>query len=369
MDQALVKRLTELQAFVFNLNSKFISSQYINTQLVTPDMLIKFWNPVFTHITANPSNGQNYELLEYVGDSILDGEFAEFLSNKLPTGSELLFTEISNAYTKNEYLSKVSDSLGMPSLLLTKGMEEIDARIKADLVEAYIGALVKSGNSIPIGDKISRGLGYSLSANFVNYIFGSIELDIDKGRGAPKTNVEQIFTRFGVGKPEASTRKEGSMMISEVYLKESQLDFLVSARIKISSDKRQLLIGTGKAREKGPAEAQAFENALNYLDGLGVNPRWADDLKNAKEMGAIPREIRDRAFNKAKKNGYVSMYFMAPGKASTPDGFTMMLIGVYENGTRDTLLAKYYPLGVIRGSSSAENAKARLDIITEYSRS
>ena len=371
ISQEQIARLNKVREFVWNLNTKFIinntpTNQYINEQLVTPEMVLKYWMPAFTHVTAEPSNGKNYETLEYFGDSVLDCEFAELLSEKMPEGSELLYTEITNAYTKNEYLSKVSDSLGMPSIILTKGMNEIDDRIKADLVEAFIGALVKAGNNININGKITRGFGYALASNFVNYIFGSLDLDVDKGRGAPKTNVEQIFTRFKIVKPEATFHREGGMMVAEIYLNEDQINFLITAKIKIPGNTKKLLIGTGRAREKNPAEASAFENALNYLDSIGANPKWAEDLKNAKEMNSIPKETRDKAFAKATRAGFVSMYFMVPPKTNSPDGFTMLLIGVYADGTRDTLLGKYYPLESNRGTTSAEYAKARSDIIAEY---
>lgn len=370
MDQAQLKRIETIRNFVANLNSQFIPSKTqtqidIHRYLVSDPIIIKYWIPVFTHITANPSNGKNYEMLEYLGDSVLDGAFDELLVSKMPVGSESTFTNIHNIYTGNEYLSKVCEELKLDTLLDIKGARDISYYIKADLVEAYVGALYSAGNEIRIGNVPAFGFGYTLVLFFVKYVFGEIDFTTQDGRGAPETNVEQYFTRFGLKTPKIETRTEGKIIISEIYLSDEQIAFLAAAGVKISTGSDKLLIGVGKSREKKISKSKAFEDAYEYLDKLGVNPKWAEDLKNKKEMSSVPPDVFNKALIKASKVGYATMFFYMPNKTSNVDGFVMMLVGVFPDGTRDTLLAKYYEYND-RKSTTSELTAARIDVITEY---
>lgn len=364
MAQERLARLYAVRAFVHELNSKFIKNEQVAARLVQEDkesrMLTTFWDPAFTHITANPSNGMNNEVLENVGDSILDGQFTIYLTRRLPKGTELMYTEMGNVYTGNEYLAARSDELGLPKLLATRGVPEPTEGMKADVLEAYIGALVMAGN------KIVDGLGSSLAYEFVAFLFDGVELDILKGEGAPGTKVEQMFTRFGMPPPIVEYGRKGSLGVSYIYLNEKHIQFLQYERFDFpTSDK--LLIGEGSDKDKDRATAKAYENALRSLMEKGVTPAWAVNLKNTKEMSAPEvKDYVDAASQRAAKDGIVSMYFSAPGKASTADGFTILLVGVMVDGTRNTLHAKYFTYGPNRQKESRERKIARGVVIREY---
>lgn len=361
----LLKRYTEIRDFVLSVCSNFITNEKVLNALViendtTARMLSNFWVPAFTHITANPSNGRNNEVLENVGDSILDGQFSIFLTRRLPQGSELLYTELGNVYTSNEYLSGICDSLGMAAFLAFRGPPAPTEGMKADLIEAFVGALVMSGNAL------TDGLGSALAYEFVVFLYKDVELDLLKGEGASKTKVEQLFTRFGYNPPKGEYDRRGNVGVASVYLTAEHINFLQAAQFNFpTSDK--LLIGTAQDKDKDKAVAMAFEQALNYLRSKGVTPTWAANLKNDKEMSdPSVKQYLPAAMRRASEGGFVSMYFLAPGKASTSDGFTILLVGVRDDGTRDTLHAKYFEYGLNRQSDSRERALARPQVIKEY---
>jgi len=367
IDQAaILQRYAKVQKFVHGLCSNFITNETLLNAIVTEDpnngyfMLSKYWNPAFTHVTANPSNGKNNEVLENVGDSILDGQFTIFLTRRLPEGSELMFTELGNTYTGNEYLAGRCDELGLASILLTQGVPEPTEGMKADVVEAFIGALVMSGNAL------ADGLGSALAYEFVVYMFKDVQIDVLKGEGAPRTKVEQIFTRFGYNPPPVEYTKQAGVGTASVYLLGDHINFLQTAQFNIPSSNK-LLIGSSQDKDKDKAKTKAFESALRYLRERGVTPAWAEDLKNAKEMSAPEvRRYLPAALKRAGDAGFVSMYFSAPGKASTEEGFTILLVGVLEDGTRDTLHAKYFTYSENRRSDSKERELARAVVIREY---
>lgn len=364
--EELIRRYTIVQTFVRDLCSKFITNEIVVNALVTEDhskgiyMISKYWNPAFTHVTANPSNGQNNEVLENVGDAILDGQFTIFLTRRLPQGSELLYTELGNVYTGNEYLAGICDNLNLASILEMRGIQTPTEGMRADVVEAFIGALVMAGNAI------TDGLGSALAYDFVVFLFGNVEMDILRGDGAPRTKVEQIFTRFGMPNPSVEYYRQGNVGVASVYLRAEHINFLQHAQFNIPSSEK-LLIGTANDKDKDKAQTKAFANALRFLRDKGVTPAWAEDMKNAKEMSApgVKRYV-PAALKRAGEAGFVSMYFFAPSKASSTEGFTILLVGVREDGTRDTLHAKYFTYGPHRQSDSQERELARPVVIKEY---
>ena len=101
-------------------------------------------------LTHSSKSEQNYERLEFLGDSILDflvGEYF-FLNCKESEGK---LTVLRSHYVSENYLVKVFDKLNLSDkVILGKSCQgELSKAIKGDIVEAVLGAIYIDGGLEP----------------------------------------------------------------------------------------------------------------------------------------------------------------------------------------------------------------------------
>ena len=104
----------------------------------------KFKNPhllkmAFTHSSFS---NQNYERLEFLGDSILDFIVADFFYKKTDENEGSL-TKLRSSFVSEKYLSDIFDQLDLSKNVITgksfKG--QLSNAIKADIIEAVIASI------------------------------------------------------------------------------------------------------------------------------------------------------------------------------------------------------------------------------------
>jgi ribonuclease-3 len=108
------------------------------------------------------------EILEFLGDAVLELIVREYLLHKYPHATEGTLSELKKVYTNTETLFKIGKRMGVGNfLLVNKGEERTGGRrrpsIVAACVEAIIGALY-----------LDRGLPYT--AKFVNRVLFSYKI-------------------------------------------------------------------------------------------------------------------------------------------------------------------------------------------------
>lgn len=93
-------------------------------------------------LTHSSYSKENYERLEFLGDSILDFVVAEFFFLKT-NEAEGNLTKLRSRFVSEEYLSKIFDTLNLNhQVVFGKSYKgEISNSIKADIVEAIFGAI------------------------------------------------------------------------------------------------------------------------------------------------------------------------------------------------------------------------------------
>ena len=105
----------------------------------------KLLKTALTHSSyANERMLENYERLEYLGDSVLGFFAAEFLYRKT-NGAEGNLTEERKGIVSEKALVKISESLGFPAIMLNRLQDEPSAKVKSDLVESMIAAVYLDG--------------------------------------------------------------------------------------------------------------------------------------------------------------------------------------------------------------------------------
>ncbi|MDE6302494.1 MAG: ribonuclease III, partial [Clostridia bacterium] len=132
------------------MNSKNITAieNIIGYEFKNKSLLVR----AFTHSSASKVATENYESLEFLGDSILDFIVAKRLMIENPNAHEGALTQRRAEIVSQEPLEKAMDSLGLAKYLVVgKGekLEQIIGHTKgaSNLFEAIVGAIyMDSGN-------------------------------------------------------------------------------------------------------------------------------------------------------------------------------------------------------------------------------
>lgn len=330
--------LQKLQIFINKKLMPITKDQKERNQFLTPDSMA-IWAKAFTHETYDPSF--NYEELEFQGDAILKSVFPEYLMTRFPHLSKDGYTDLNSKYMGAVQHFTLSQKMGFAPFIRVRGLDYPIQNIQADLLESFFGALNAIANNIV------KGLGYIYSYNMIAYLFEDIYIDGSKSnKGSEKTQVQQIFTRFDLPKPNEKTyepsKNEYNVSIllnpninnqtileisksSDVSRSKSEHDAYSEAIKKLSemgiitvkhtvtenfrSGSSNMItfsvellpehikflneysvnvtnktIGSASAQTKKEAEAKAYTNALDTLTSYGITSDWAEKAKLEKDL-------------------------------------------------------------------------------------
>lgn len=100
-----------------------------------------------TEIAFRPDLDNNYERLEFMGDSVLDAVVVEYLLKRFPKEDQGFLTKIKTILVRNEMLAKYVHELGIEQYLLIHEAEKTavskkkESKIIGDIFESFVGAL------------------------------------------------------------------------------------------------------------------------------------------------------------------------------------------------------------------------------------
>ncbi|WP_448584136.1 ribonuclease III [Thermocrinis sp.] len=110
---------------------------------------IKYLETALTH-RSYKNGGENYELLEFLGDSIVNFLVVDFLVENFPNYKEGVLASIKAYLISEEFLSSISEELEMYKYVKISGRNKfISSSVLADLFEALLGAIyIDSGGDM-----------------------------------------------------------------------------------------------------------------------------------------------------------------------------------------------------------------------------
>lgn len=262
------------------------------------------WLINFTHSSSNYNKGENYEIMEKLGDGVMRFAFINYLLQKYP---ELNESEISNLGA--HYLSKpnqapVAMRLGLNRFLIIE--INIDTGVFEDLLEALFGTLFTI-MSQEYDDKEA----YQYTYRFLEYIYENIyPIDTMANKyGHPKSQVTQAFTGMRWGdllekKPDGNLRyvtviENAAGVEVIIYFTDEAMRYFKNKKIDVSR-----ILATGKGNTKKVASDMAYADALKRLTNLNkvnyIELSRQDKLINNPEVSAMYQQ----ALQKAKAAGY-----------------------------------------------------------------
>ena len=112
----------------------------------------------FTHSSASKIATENYESLEFLGDSILDFIVAKRLMIENPDAHEGALTQRRAEIVSQEPLEKAVEKLGVAKYLTVGKGEKLESiinhtKVKSNLFESIVGAIYLDSGSIDFAEK------------------------------------------------------------------------------------------------------------------------------------------------------------------------------------------------------------------------
>lgn len=340
--QEFYEYLKDLLSRIFPEDRKSLISMIINNET-----LKTHWIPCFTHVSANPNPGKNYEAIETIGDAGLGYSFKFYVKNKEPYSEESRISNLNQQYMSKDFQSKVSKMMKLGEWLITQGVPSDRMDNSEDLLEALFGTIDK----LLFMKKGTVGLGSIITYNFMKLLFDKIKFsdEVSKNTEPDRTYVEQFFSgqAFRMIEKQQYTdlrrpkeipeklwknivdemnKKLESNNISPVIIKEDKeshrgiienekllQDGRTMVTIKIMKSyadkvrnygidlegKGDLLIGKYTSNTKKTAEKLAYAMAKNWMIEHGLTKEFKNSVNKKKKSATLQR--KDMVFEKAKK--------------------------------------------------------------------
>jgi ribonuclease III len=212
---------------------------------------------------------QSYEVLEYLGDAILESVVSFYLMERYwKKNDEAFYSEIRKRIVCGKHLCKLSLGLGFDKyFLLSKHEEENEGRTKRnileDVFEAFIGGLAMDAgeeNHYPICQRFIVGI----LEDFVDFTY-LINHDDNY-----KTQLINYYNDHNLGKLRQSLVK-----LKEETLGNGKKQITVAVK-HVNGD----YIGIGVSHRRKDAEQRACKNALIHLGAINSKSDWLSDSES-----------------------------------------------------------------------------------------
>lgn len=192
---------------------KDLSPTYVDlTEVVQPILVKANMRPEYMHIlldkiymyekafTSKEYNQfANYELLEFLGDSVVNSILTQYLYNKFPSflycryGVKILSRLKSNYISKDSF-SKIADKLGFFRYIRASESEKM--RNKKGLLEDVFEAFIGTTTAIIDQTYSSPGVGYGVASAILKALFDDIHMSLAfEDMYDYKSILKQIFDR------------------------------------------------------------------------------------------------------------------------------------------------------------------------------
>ena len=153
----------------------------------------------FTHKSISTSPRENYERLEFLGDTVIDIIVSRELMREFPEGDEGLLTQRRASLVRKSFLAKISKMLDLIDHIKIESsvnmkIEKIAEKQQANLYEAIIGAIYLDGGIEPCRNLILDTIWAHRTEAWkaTNYKGKLIEFCHIKDIGSPTFNVKDI---------------------------------------------------------------------------------------------------------------------------------------------------------------------------------
>lgn len=230
--------MASFRAFLQKILS--FASDDVKILLSEPGMLL--FQKAFTH--ASIQQRDNYEVLEILGDKLVAATFVRYLYDRYPyISSSGIYTLLVTRYLDNAHFAKITTDLGFDQFIRIN--VKLTQKIKADVFEAFLGALSLAG------DLIAPGYGFILVDQFTKPLFDRMDIVIESGK------TEQLKAYTSRLNEYYMARKWGPIQYQDKMAQGVWLTYVIL---------NDNVIGSGTSTVKQEAKEAASKSALEYLE-------------------------------------------------------------------------------------------------------
>ena len=234
-----------------NTSNHFLTKQdieefYLKYDIKTIINDVSIYQEAFIHNSISSTN--NYQRLEFFGDSIINMLVTEYLYNKFPEYNEGQLTKIKSEIVSTKNLSTISKKLNFNNFVIyTINMEfkfngRDNDKIIGDIFESFIAACY-----------IDKGFEFT-KKYFYNIL--NKELDFTLFTQSKNTNYKGIISMYYQKNTNSTPKYKIREEIGPSHNKTYIIDLI---------DNKNNIIGTGKNTTKRSAEMLAAQNAIEKL--------------------------------------------------------------------------------------------------------
>ena len=209
-----------------------------------PDLLVR----ALTHVShERDKNGGHNEVLEFLGDAVLDLAISDLLMSRYPARSEGDLSRMRAALVNSSVLAEKASALKLgPLLRLGKGEERSGGRTKPSILagafEAFLGAVYQDG-------------GYEAARRLVDRYFAADVKEKKLGQQDYKTRLQEISQMLFRAPPNYRVISESGP--------DHDKHFVTEITIGVKS------LGRGAGKTKKQSEQEATKQALRELQQRG----------------------------------------------------------------------------------------------------
>lgn len=291
------------------------------------ETLKESWIPCFTHFTANPNPGENYEAVETIGDVTMGYCFKFYIAQRERLADQARISNLNQKYMSKIFQSKVAKKMKLPEWLISCGINSDRMDNNEDLLEAFCGTI----DQILYEKSEKMGLGVIVIYNFLSLLFANIKFEKEEKENTDpdRTFVDQLFSGQVFRQPvkfhytlikrpkeipedtwekiiqnmnsnylepegihpaiikrdttdhpgivsESTVSKNGKVTTTISILKEYAV---IARKLGIDIPAREIIIGQASRSVKKIAEKEAYSQAKEYVVGKGMTKEWKEKLK------------------------------------------------------------------------------------------
>lgn len=145
------------------------------------------WRRAFRDQSVDARVEGNYNILEFLGDKMMNGVLCRWLHKTFPGNPEGYLTELYNRYSSGDVHFKITEKLQLSQYAVVAGPALANGyKLEKDLFESVIGALCE------VADDIQAGLSFSLCWIAVDKIYGELGLKYEYKETPPLTRLDQM---------------------------------------------------------------------------------------------------------------------------------------------------------------------------------
>lgn len=254
--------------------------------LTDTESISKYFLKAFTHKTYihdelptgdSPEGEYNYEILEKLGDRTFNASFQMWMYDVIGGETDMLqpYSDIDKRYTGTDYLNILADNLHFTEHVFYVG-EEVTKKMKEDVVEAFVGALVLASDEYVAEAFNSPDIGVVLAKRWIYSVLNRhLRREID---------ITDVF-RYVDKRSRVNEIWHFNKWPSAVYLSPKAVKGQTNFRVTLKSPTaanlpqrwRNIELGVGVGETLALAREQAAARGLakleaNFFDLVRVSP-------------------------------------------------------------------------------------------------